>query len=409
MSVLSRVSAPRAGHELADYVAALLAAPPSGPTSAPGGTRPGRTRLPGPTGLGTAAARIRPDREPSTATLTPPAPTPTPTPTAGHTTNGRRDRQGAPALYCPPALRDDPVLAEAVNERLIAWADEVGIYPGRLESVRAANFGRLVMLTHPESDDPDRLLAAAKCALAEWASDDHYCDDESAGADPALLGARLGVATAVVDPAQLPREYTPQFEQAVGADPVLKALRSALDHLGRYADPTQVNRLRHEISQLFGGYLAEGSWRTSGHRPPVWEYLAARQINSFLPCMTLVDVVGGYELPPAEYADPAVRRAVKLAATAATLVNDLYSMAREDAGPSVGYNLPALIAAEENCSLQAAVEKAARIHDELVHTFEAEAAALALTGSPALRRYLAGIWAWLGGNREWHRSTERYQ
>ncbi|MGP4006111.1 hypothetical protein [Streptomyces sp. 4N124] len=30
--------------------------------------------------------------------------------------------------------------------------------------VQRAGFGRLIMLAHPESDDSDRLLAAAKCA-----------------------------------------------------------------------------------------------------------------------------------------------------------------------------------------------------------------------------------------------------
>lgn len=49
-----------------------------------------------------------------------------------------------------------------------------------------------------------------------------------------------------------------------------------------------------------------------------------------------------------------------------------------------------------------------RAHDELVYTFETEAAALSLEGSPALRRYLAGVWAWLGGNHEWHSSSARY-
>jgi 2-methylisoborneol synthase len=43
-----------------------------------------------------------------------------------------------------------------------------------------------------------------------------------------------------------------------------------------------------------------------------------------------------------------------------------------------------------------------------MHTFEAEAAALAMAGSPELRRFLAGTWAWLGGNREWHAGSARY-
>ena len=67
-----------------------------------------------------------------------------------------------------------------------------------------------------------------------------------------------------------------------------------------------------------------------------------------------------------------------------------------------------VIAAEEKCSLDKAVKRSVEIHDELVHTFETEAYVLSLAGSPALRRFLAGVWAWLGGNREWHRTTTRY-
>jgi 2-methylisoborneol synthase len=43
-----------------------------------------------------------------------------------------------------------------------------------------------------------------------------------------------------------------------------------------------------------------------------------------------------------------------------------------------------------------------------MHTFVAEAAVLSALGSPALRRFLADIWAWLGGSREWHSTSARY-
>ncbi|MFC7613357.1 hypothetical protein ACFQV2_06785 [Actinokineospora soli] len=43
-----------------------------------------------------------------------------------------------------------------------------------------------------------------------------------------------------------------------------------------------------------------------------------------------------------------------------------------------------------------------------MRTFVAEAAALSASGSPMLRRFLADLWAWLGGNREWHATTARY-
>jgi 2-methylisoborneol synthase len=383
MSLLSRVLAPPASHELADLVAALLASPtrPAGPARAGALPKP-RRRLIGPGGLGSSAAQITPSA--------PPAPS-----TAG---------RAVPELYCPPAIRDDPALAEVVNDELVDWAAGIGIYSGQIPKLRSANFGRLMMLAHPDTDDPDRLLAAGKCALAEWAVDDHYVDGEEA--EPARLGQRLAIAYAAIDPAHLPARYAPQLDQVLRDDPVMVALRASLDNLARYATTSQVARLQHALSVMFVAYNQEAVWRTTGRTPPVWEYLLHRHENSVIPCMALIDLVGGYELPAAEFADPAVRRVFTLAGTASVVLNDLYSMTKEDPTDT---NLPRVIAAEQRCSLPDAIERSAAIHDELVHRFEAEAAALGRTGSPVLCRFMAGVWAWLGGNREWHRSTERYQ
>ncbi|MCH6161741.1 Camphene synthase [Streptomyces sp. M600PL45_2] len=308
-------------------------------------------------------------------------------------------------MYCPPAIRDDPALGEEVNERLVAWAEEVGVYPGQLDRVRAAGFGRLIMLAHPETDDADRLLAAAKCALAEWSVDDHYVDGEAEEADPERLGQRLAIAFAAIDPAHLPRRYAPQLAETLRDDPVMTALSDSLDNLSRYASTAQSARLQHALSIMFVAYNQEAVWRTTGQMPSVWEYLMHRHENSFVPCMVLIDVLAGYELPPWEFADPRVRRAFTMAGSASVLLNDLYSMAKEDPEDT---NLPRVIAAEEKCSLREAIEASARIHDELMHTFEEEAAVLAVNGSPALARFLAGVWAWLGGSREWHSTTGRY-
>ncbi|WP_026247303.1 family 2 encapsulin nanocompartment cargo protein terpene cyclase [Streptomyces sp. MspMP-M5] len=397
MSQLSRMAAPRAHHQVARLAARLLThgrgIRPPAPKALPGTTlRQVRTAVPtGPTGLGTSAARIAAGK-----------------PAGGTSGTADGPGSGVPELYCPPAVRDDQALGQEVNDRLVDWAEQVGLYAGRLERVRAADFGRLMMLAHPDSDDPDRLLAAAKCALAEWATDDYYCDDETMGSRTELLGSQLGLAYAALDPAHLPAGYAPAWEQDMAGDPVRVALRAGLRDLAGYADPSQLARLRHEVAVLFVGYGQEGSWRSRGHMPTVREYLAHRQINSFLPCIALVDVVSGNPLAAAEYSAPPVRRAVTMAATASTLVNDLYSMTKEHHSSGVEFNLPTVIAAEEGCTPHEAVERSVEIHDELVHTFETEAAALAVTGSPQLRHFLAGVWAWLGGNREWHSGSLRY-
>ncbi|MCP2292348.1 family 2 encapsulin nanocompartment cargo protein terpene cyclase [Nocardia amikacinitolerans] len=395
-------------------VTARVTAPESNwraPASAPDRLR---NRIPlGPSGLGTASAAVRP----ATAEAKPAPPRagigPSGLGTASTQVGGG---SRIPPLYCPPPLRDDPVLAEAVNEGLLAWAEDIGLYAGRLDELRKADFGRLIMLAHPDCSDADRLLAAAKCAVSEWSVDDYYCEEDADDRAPdgtpsspeAELGPRLELCMAVMDPAHLPARYAPQLERALLADPIMRAFRTSFEHLAQYATSAQLARLRTEIAGWFIALGAEAGWRGAGRMPPVWEYLANRQPHSFLPCMAPIDVLGGYELSAAEYTHPAMRRVTTTAALAAQMVNDLYSMAREDLSNGREFNLPTVLAAEERCSRREAVLHTAAVHDELVHRFEREAAPLAAGGSPELRRFLVGLWAWMGGNRAWHADSRRY-
>jgi len=416
VSVLSRVSAPAAAHDLAGVVVALFANPErAAPRDLPestGDQLPTGAQLPGddnqadasvlgrllsgPTGLGTSAARIPWQGAVLSETRTA---------TVRVSAGALADAGSGRVLYCPPAVRDDVALGEEVNDRLVDWAEQVGIYPGQLDRVRTANFGRLMMLTHPATDDPDRLLAASKCVLAEWATDDHFLDEESMGADAKVIASRLGITYAAVDPVDLPARYAPQLDQALSGEPVAVAYRSAFEHLARYATATQVARLRHELAVMFMAYNHEANWRATGRIPPVWEYLTHRHENSFLPPMVLVDPIAGYELPAFEFADRRVRRVFCLAGSASVILNDLYSMGKE---ADEDFDLPKLIANEERCSRPEAIERTVQIHNELMRTFVEEAAVLSQLGSLALRRFLADIWAWLGGNREWHSTTGRY-
>lgn len=396
------------------------------PTPAAGRTQsPTASRVPaGPTGLGTASALS------GIHGLTTLPRTAEPMPLQGTESDGAavaagsgtateyRDREDPiPPLYCPPPLRDDPALAEAVNTGIVEWARDIGLYEGRLDELRDADFGRLIMLAHPDCDNADLLLAAAKCAVSEWSVDDYYCEEDADDRAPdgtpssaeAELGPRLELAAAAMDPVHLPARYVAQLEAALDADPILRAFRTSFEHLARYARPAQLARLRTEIAGWFIALGAEAGWRAAGRMPPVWEYLTNRQPHSFLPCMAPTDVVGGYELQAAEYTDPAVRRVVTTAALASQMVNDLYSMAREDLSNGREFNLPTVLAAEERCSRREAVLRTAEVHDELVHRFEREAAPLAALGSPELRRFLTGLWAWMGGNRAWHADSKRYR
>jgi 2-methylisoborneol synthase len=313
-----------------------------------------------------------------------------------------------PPLYCPDPVRIDESLGTHVNDLLLAWIDELGTFPSRPDHVHTGQYGRFAMLVHPDTDDPDRLLLAAKCIAALFGVDDYYCDDERSGSDPALLGPRLGLAQSALDPAHLTGLHAAELEAALRADPILVALRSYIEHAAGYASPAQLARIRHETVAMFLTMNEEAAWRASGAIPSVWKYLAHRQPNSFLPCMTLIDVVGGYEIPATVYAHPAVRRATALAGSATIIANDLYSMAKERV-PEIGdFNLPTVLVAERGCSLQDAVEISVGIHDDVMRAFEATARELLRDSSPELARFLAGLRAWIGGSREWHARSGRY-
>jgi 2-methylisoborneol synthase len=193
--------------------------------------------LNGPTGLGTSAVRLfwtatdagvatkrtldRPSGHPSETDLAQAPETSTSSPSSSAIR--------VPTLYGPDALRDDPALGDAVDDRLVAWWDgEIGARPGELEKLRACGFGRLIMLAHPDCDDVDRLTAAAKCAVAEWAVDDLYLDGDSAESAPERIPLRLATAYAAMAPARVPPPpYAIQYEEVAQQDPVLRAIRSS--------------------------------------------------------------------------------------------------------------------------------------------------------------------------------------
>jgi 2-methylisoborneol synthase len=362
--------------------------------------------LAGPAGLGTSAVRLlRAPAAPVPGTSVPRV--------AGWAPIPYTEREWGdasyPPLYLPSAGRIDDDLGEEVNERLVAWAGDTGIHAGRMDQFRDTGFGRLAMLTHTDTDDPDLLLVAAQLNAAWWAADDYYADETPLGATPTELPPRLALVMSAMDPPPDAGDYTRQLEEAVQADPVLVALRSATAHLRRHATPAQVMRACHTTFQMYVSWTAYAAWRYLKTLPPVWRYLAARQHDSFYTSMTLIDVVGGYELPANLFGERRFHQALMQAGTAAVLVNDLHSVAKEAADDLPDSNVVLLIAAEEKCTVREATIRAVGLHNDFVRGFEASQRELAAVPSVELQRFLRGAQAWMAGGFEWHSTSNRYK
>ncbi|MGQ4514652.1 family 2 encapsulin nanocompartment cargo protein terpene cyclase [Streptomyces sp. DW26H14] len=352
----------------------------------------------GPSGLGTSGLRLRrsentPENTPVNAPeQEPPVGTP------------------VPGLYHHPVPEPDPVRVAEVSRRIKAWAvDEVQAFPPEWEDqFDGFSVGRYMVACHPDAPTVDHLMIATRLMVAENAVDDCYCEDH--GGSPIGLGSRLLLAHTALDPLHTTKEYEPEWVASLGSDAPRRAYRSAMEYFTRQSTPSQGDRFRHDMARLHLGYLAEAAWAQTEEVPEVWEYLAMRQFNNFRPCPTITDTVGGYELPADLHAQAAVQRVIALAGNATTIVNDLYSYTKELDSPGRHLNLPVVIAEREGVSDRDAYLKAVEVHNELMHTFETEAAALAAACPvPSLLRFLRGVAAWVDGNHYWHRTnTYRY-
>lgn len=392
------------------------------PTHGPCGT--GDRRIPSapltdawpgrPTGLGTAAALLPsllaaagPSRQIPYGTALSEA---SPGPAHGGPAYAERpwgDGSHSP-LYCPLPERADQSLAREIDARLTSWARDRGFHDHELDALSKVAFGKLVTLAHPDTDDPDVLLVAAQLNAAWWAADDYYADDTALGAVPARLPQRLTLAMSAMDPVPPVGDFTSPLRKAHEGDLVLRMLDSAVAHLSRHATPAQVQRVCYSTFAMFVSWTAYAAWRETGEHPPAWEYLAARQHDSFYTSMTLIDAVGGYEVPANLFYEPRVRRAAMQAGTASVVVNDLHSVAKDAADENPVCNLVLLIAADRDCSVEEATEIAVTLHNDLVHDFETSHRELATVPSPELQRYLRGLRAWMGGGFEWHAGNPRY-
>ncbi|MFD0355399.1 family 2 encapsulin nanocompartment cargo protein terpene cyclase [Streptomyces sp. NPDC127110] len=350
----------------------------------------------GPSGLGTAALHLAPYAEPPA----PAAPAPAAPVDALH----------IPGLYYHPVPEPDPARVAELSRRIKAWAlEEVQLYPDDWEGqFDGFSTGRYMVACHPDAPTVEHLMIAARLMVAENAVDDMYCEDH--GGSPVGLGGRLLLAHTALDPLHTTEEYHPRWAESLHEDAPRRSYRSAMEYFVQQSTPSQADRFRHDMARLHMGYLAEAAWAQTDYMPEVWEYLVMRQFNNFRPCPTITDTVGGYELPVDLHAQPAMQRVLALAGNVSTIVNDLYSYTKELASPGRHLNLPVVISEREGVSDREGYLKAVEVHNELMHDFEAETAALAAACPvPSALRFLRGVAVWVDGNHYWHQTnTYRY-
>lgn len=313
-----------------------------------------------------------------------------------------------PPLRVPPPAPVDLDLAGEVNDRFILWLRRFGYTESELDRLHAADFGRHAVLTHPDVDDADRLLLAAQWFGAQFAGlEDRYTD--GIDIDQARIGALMTLSQEAIDPAAIVHpHHRSSLDEHRRTAPALASVRAAYGALARVATPSQLARTSTDTVGFMLAACGEASWRLTGTSPPVWEYLVNRQRNSFLPFVSLIDLISGYELPANEFYSAPVRRVCLLAASVTTLANDLLSHGRDSYIPG-DVDLILALARETGCGVAEATGAAVSLCNDYMLALDADIRGLLPTASAELARFLPQLRAFVAGNIEFQLTTSRYR
>jgi 2-methylisoborneol synthase len=303
--------------------------------------------------------------------------------------------------------RDDVALGEELNERLVKWAEELGMYDGHLDYLRKCNFGRCTMLTFAFAEDRERLFLGGQANVALFGVDDYFVDDTRVGVTHDMVGRNLSLCMSAIDEPYLTEKYNEETSKGL-SHPIHTGLRQYIANAERLGTPAQVARLRHEDMCLFVGMCHESSWRMNKMIASVWEYLGGRQMNGLTTCIAMIDIIEGYELSHNLYSLPKVRQVVKIAGLITVLVNDLVSSKKEEEAGVDQFGIREAIKNETGCTFDEAHRMGIRLHNELFRVFEDECAKLMVYATPELRKFLIGVEAWIAGNYRWHTTSDRY-
>ncbi|MFF8954426.1 hypothetical protein [Streptomyces sp. NPDC014894] len=333
--------------------------------------RPARTpvRLPGPGG-----AKALPDPPPLAAAAggRPAGP-------------GPATRIGGPGG--PGEAAGDRHTAWLVRHRLLAGAEE--------ELYRSYALPELIRHAYPGAPVAERELLTD---LLGWYTvlDDRF--DGPLGRDPALARGLVRRLTEIM-------VTPPAVRPARG---VLGAWSELWVRQCRGRTAVWRSRAARDWSDCLGTFVAETAHRSRGSLPSVAETtLLRRHASCLYPFMNMLERVQGAELPRRLRAGPAWHRLRAHTADAATLVNDLYSLAREEERGS-GFNMVLVLRREHGLGREEALTAVRNRVRVLRRESELLRARLARE-HPGCGRYLEGTRELVDGVCAWSATTARYR
>ncbi|GAA2797817.1 hypothetical protein GCM10010505_26110 [Kitasatospora aburaviensis] len=222
-------------------------------------------------------------------------------------------------------------------------------------------------------------------------------------------GRRPAEARSLIEPMLAVPAVDRARAAAPNGPPLLRSWQELWQRQCATMSPAWRERSAAEWRACLETFLTESQHRAARTAPDLPETVRLRRHASCLyPFMNILERVQGTEVPARLHADPDLHRLRAHTADAATLINDLYSLEREERQPAAAFNTVLTLQRVRGCTRRTAIRavraRIARLREE----------------STALRRRLrlrhpAGHW-YLDGTRElvdgvrvWAGTSRRYR
>lgn len=244
----------------------------------------------------------------------------------------------------------------------------------------------------------DRLLVVG--AFSQWLFflDDQYDDDPALGRDVAAARTVMAASFALLrGDTRIARTPFDRF--------TLHLRRSLL----AVASAAWMQRFLGEVeAYLFDGSLVAMDHWSRDRVPSLAEYVPMRMYDSAVfPAFAMIELATGMELGAAELVAPALVEMQAAAVRQIALSNDLFSYQKEVLVSGTACNLVAVLM-HEGSSFEQAVARAVRMLDAEVERFQFHERCLGASPGEPLRRYIAGMKAWMRGNLDFSLTSRRY-
>ncbi|MFF7988910.1 cytochrome P450 [Kitasatospora xanthocidica] len=321
-----------------------------------------------------------------------------------------RDEPAVPGGRCPltgtpaaPAARPRPPRPpgelRAAADRHADWVLRHGLLtPAELPGYRAYALHELIGHSFPRARGAELDLLVD---VLGWFTilDDRF--DGTPGGRPAEAHALVDPLTAVLD-----GESTPP------RGPLVDSWRELWSRQSASMSPEWRARAAREWRACLATFPAEADHRARGTVPArglgLADTMRLRRHGSCLyPFMNILERVHGADAPAALHAEPALHRLRANTADAATLINDLYSLEREERQSAAAFNTVLTLQRARGCTRSRAV-RAVRGRVARLRRENEDLRRELRHRHPAGRWYLDGTRELVAGVQAWTSTSDRY-